>query len=204
MRILDAGCGPGGNRMILPEGADPVALDPSPVSLEMSRRYPYAARLRGDLTCLPFPDDTLDLVLALDVLEHLDDDAAGLAEIARTLRPGAPAVLAVPAFQSLWGLQDELAHHRRRYRRPGLLAAVRAAGLEVERATYFNALLLPAIWAGRRILRTVPHNLLSEAQIRVPGLNRPLRALFGGERHLLRLLDLPLGVSLFCLARKPS
>ena len=58
--------------------------------------------------------------------------------------------------------------------------------------------------AGRRILRSVPHDLESEAQIRVPGLNAPLRALLGGERHLLRLLDLPLGVSLYCLARKPS
>jgi SAM-dependent methyltransferase len=189
--------------MILPDGAAPVALDPSPASLEMSRRYPYGARLRGDLTRLPFPDGSLDLVLALDVLEHLDDDRAGLAEIARTLRPGARAVLAVPALQSLWGLQDELAHHRRRYRRPALVAAVRGAGLEVERATYFNTLLLPVIWAGRRVLRSVPHNLRSEAQIRVPGLNAPLRALFGGERHLLRLLDLPLGVSLFCLARRP-
>ena len=71
-------------------------------------------------------------------------------------------------------------------------------------ARHFNALLLPVIWAGRRVLRSVPHNLLSEAQIRVPGLNVPLRALFGGERHLLRLLDLPFGVSLFCLARRPS
>jgi SAM-dependent methyltransferase len=203
-RILDAGCGPGGNRTILPEEAGPVALDPSPLALELTRRYPYRARLRGDLTRLPFPDACLDLVLALDVLEHLDDEMAGLREIRRVLRPGGRAVLAVPAFRSLWGLQDRLAHHRRRYRRPRLVAALREAGLEVERSTYFNTFLMAPIWAGRQLLRVIPHHLQSEAQIALPGLNGPLRALFASERFLLRVLDLPFGVSIFCLARRPG
>jgi len=203
-RVLDAGCGPGGNRMILPAGASPVALDPSPLAIRLSRRYAYGSRLRGDLTRLPFPGGSFDLVLALDVLEHLDDEEAGLREVARVLRPGGRAAIAVPAFRALWGLQDRLAHHRRRYRRPALLRALRGAGLEAERSTYFNALMLPAIWAGRQLLRVVPHRLESEAQIAVPGLNGALRALFAAERHLLRLADLPFGVSIFCLARRPE
>jgi SAM-dependent methyltransferase len=190
--------------MILPEGAAVIALDPSPLALDFSRRYPYRSRLRGDLTRLPFPDAALDIVLALDVLEHLDDERAGVREIRRVLRPGGRAVIAVPAFRSLWGLQDRLAHHRRRYTRGALLRLVRGEGLEVERSACFNTFLLPPIWAGRQILRLLPHHLESEAQIAVPGLNAPLRALFASERFLLRFLDLPVGVSIFCLARRPA
>jgi hypothetical protein len=123
--------------------------------------------------------------------------------VRRVLRPGGSAFISVPAFLALWGLQDDLAHHRHRYRREELLRLIRDAGLEEERTTYFNTFLFLPTWVGRRILRLISPRIHSEAQINAPGVNALLRWLFSAERHLLRWLDLPFGVSIFCLARRP-
>ena len=156
----------------------------------------------GDICAMPWPDNSFDLVLATDVIEHVDDDATALAEINRVLRPGGVVLVTVPAFQSLWGLQDKVAHHKRRYRMAGLRDRVRGAGLRIERSFYFNYLLFPAIWAARRVLDVVKPKIGSENQINTPVVNAILGVIFRFDVATAPFLRLPFGVSALVRARK--
>jgi SAM-dependent methyltransferase len=205
-RALDVGCGTGANGPVLAAHAPfAIGIDASPVPLGLrgTDERGHAARLRGDATRLPFPDASFDLVCALDVLEHLDDDAAAARELHRVLRPGGVAVIFVPALRLLWGLQDEVSHHRRRYHRDELRGLVSGAGLRVERITFFNSLLFPPILAARLLMRVrPPRELKSENELGGPVVNAVLGAVFGAEAPLLDRVDFPVGVSLACLARR--
>jgi SAM-dependent methyltransferase len=152
---------------------------------------------------LPFADGAFDLVTALDVIEHIDDDVAALGELRRVLRPGGRLLVAVPAFTFLWGRQDEVSHHRRRYTRATLARALAQAGFAVVRESYFNTLLFPPIAAvrlGRRLLRR-PGRRQSDFELGPARLNGLLGAVFGAEAALVARTDLPFGVSLLALAR---
>ncbi len=201
--ILDAGSGPGGNRSILPASVRVYALDPALHSLRLSQVHPYEGWIQGDLTCLPIGTNSLDLVVVMDVLEHLDEDGRAADEIFRVLRPGGTVLVTVPAFQWLWGLQDRLSHHKRRYTKPQLLTLLGNSGFEIVRSTYFNTFMLGPIWLGRKLLDLLPHKLESEGQITMPGVNTLVRWLFSSERFFLRVMNFPFGVSIYCLAAKP-
>jgi SAM-dependent methyltransferase len=152
---------------------------------------------------LPFPDDAFDLVTTLDVIEHIDDDVAALAELRRVLRPGGRLLVAVPAFMFLWGKQDEVSHHRRRYTARTLRRALAQAGFGVDRTSYFNTILfLPvaAVRLGRRLVRR-PGARQSDFDLGPASLNRLLGAVFGVEASLVARRDLPFGVSVLALAR---
>jgi SAM-dependent methyltransferase len=203
-RVLDLGCGTGANGPVLAEnGRFVVGVDASSVPLGLGGARGHAGRLRGDALRLPFADRSFDLVVALDVLEHLDDDHAAARELGRVARPGAGLVVFVPALEILWGLQDDVSHHRRRYGRRGLIEAVQAGGFEVERTTFFNSLLFPPILAARLAMRLRrPATVESENQIGGPLANAVLGGIFGLEAPLLDRIDLPIGVSLACIARR--
>jgi SAM-dependent methyltransferase len=155
----------------------------------------------GTVEQIPFEDSSFDIVTALDVLEHLDDDQAGLTEMARILRPGGRVLLFVPAFMFLWGTQDDVSHHRRRYTLPGLKEAVRKSGLVVERATYANITFFLPILLGRTLMRLTGWRPESENNINVGPLNKLLGRILGAEGALLKRTNLPFGVSAICVAR---
>lgn len=205
-RALDVGCGTGANGPVLAAHATFAAgIDASPVPLGLrgTDERGHSARLRGDAGRLPFADASFDLVVALDVLEHLDDDAAAARELLRVLRPGGAAVIFVPALQLLWGLQDDVSHHRRRYHRAQLRDVMAGAGFQVQRVTFFNSFLFPPILAARLFMRLRPPKALkSENEVGGPLTNAILGAVFGAEAPLLDRIDLPVGVSLACLARR--
>jgi SAM-dependent methyltransferase len=201
-RILDVGCGTGANLEMLARYGDAEGVDLSPEALAFCRARGLTRVTEGAAEALPFADATFDLVTALDVVEHLDDDVAGLREMRRVLKVGGCALLFVPAFQWLWGVQDDVSNHRRRYTLAELRRAVAAAGLRVERATYANVTFLAPILFGRLLMRATGARPASENNLNVAALNGLLGRVLGAERHWLRRANLPVGVSAICVARK--
>ncbi|HEV7843088.1 MAG TPA: hypothetical protein VGO69_05290, partial [Pyrinomonadaceae bacterium] len=131
-----------------------------------------------------------------------DDDAAGLKEFRRVLRPDGRILLFVPAFMFLWGVQDDVSHHRRRYTLPELLKVVREAGFEIERSTYANITFFLPILLVRKFMRVTGIRTETENSIGISAFNGVLGRVFGAESSLLRHMNLPFGVSALCVARK--
>src|SRR2546423_6006091 len=133
-RILDVGCGTGANLQMLAQHGAAEGVDVSSEALEFCRARGLSKVKEGAAEALPYEDGSFDLVTGLDVVEHLDDDIAGLKEMRRVLRPRGRALLFVPAFMFLWGVQDDVSNHRRRYTLSTLRKSIEQAGLRIERA----------------------------------------------------------------------
>jgi SAM-dependent methyltransferase len=199
-RILDAGCGSGRNMVELARRGTVTGIELASQSLEVARARGAGAVLPGSLDeRLPFDDGAFDLAVALDVLEHLADDGAALAELARVVAPGGRVLVTVPQYGWLWGEHDVLAHHHRRYSRSVLVDRAAAAGLRPERVTAFNTLLLAPIAATRYVQRLRRRDEPASDLGRTPGgaVNTMLESLLTAEAALIaRGRDLPVGVSL--------
>jgi SAM-dependent methyltransferase len=212
-RLLDAGCGSG--RLL-----DELARLGSASGLELSEGSVALARQRGHedvhvgtVEALPWPDGAFDLVTCLDVIEHTPDDRATLRELRRVLAPAGRLVVTVPAYQALWSRHDVVNRHYRRYSRRMLYAAATEAGLRVERATSFNALLLAPAAAVRlaqrlrlRLRRTqvAPEDEhTSDVELTPPWLSPALELPLRLEAAWLRSgRTLPAGLSLLAVLRR--
>lgn len=203
-RLLDVGCGTGKNLEMLRTMARAEGVDVSDDALAFCKQRGLTDVQKGEIEGLPYRDGEFDLVTAFDVVEHLDDDVAGLREMRRVLKPGGRGVFFVPAFQFLWGVQDDVSHHRRRYTEPEFLRVVERAGFVVERSSYANATMFLPTFLGRALMKVTGFRPASENDVNVGALNKPLGALLGAERHWLTRSRLPFGVSIFCVARNPG
>ena len=201
-RILDVGCGTGANLLMLSQFGDAEGVDISEDALAFCRERGLANVKLGAAEKLPYDDGTFDLVTALDVVEHLDDDLGGLSEMRRVLRPGGRVLLFVPTFMFLWGVQDDVSNHRRRYRLPELRRVLEQAGFEVERTTYANITFFLPILLVRKLMRVTGIKAESENNITVSSLNGVLGKVLGAESAVLRYMNIPFGVSGLCVARK--
>jgi len=200
-RILDVGCGTGANLLMLSEYGEAEGVDISEDALAFCRERGLDKVRLGAGEKLPYEDGTFDLVTAFDVVEHMNDDLAGLREMRRVLRPGGRALLFVPTFMFLWGLQDDVSNHRRRYRLPQLRRLLEQAGFEIERTTYANITFFLPILVMRQLMRLTGVKAESENNINVTALNGVLGSVFGAESWLLKFMNLPFGVSGLCIAR---
>ena len=203
-RILDVGCGTGANLLMLSKYGDAEGVDISEDALAFCRDRGLDKVRLGAGEELPYDNGTFDLVTALDVVEHMDNDLAGLKEMRRVLRPGGRVLLFVPTFMFLWGLQDDVSHHRRRYRLSQLRRVLEKAGFEVERTTYANITFFIPIRLIRQLMRLTGIKAESENNINVSAFNGVLGKLLGAESWILRYMNLPFGVSGLCVARVKS
>jgi SAM-dependent methyltransferase len=205
-KILDVGCGTGFNLAYLRanEYTDVVGLDFSTEALGFCQPRQLTHLICADGLNPPLRHESFDLIMALDLIEHLEDDVLALRELARLLKPGGSLIIFTPAFQFLWGLQDEVSHHYRRYTATQLQQKIKTVGLSIRKLTYANTFLFPVIWAGRLALRLSNNNIqgTSENDLHPSWSNGLLQAIFSAEQPLLRHFDLPFGVSLFCIANK--
>ena len=208
-RLLEAGCGTGGNLAMLADFGRVSAFEPdAEARRHADAKGPFEVRDGRLPEEIPYPADGFDLVCAFDVLEHVDDDLGSLRAMARRLRPGGWLLLTVPAFPFLWSRHDETHHHKRRYVKRQLLERARKAGVTPVCVTYYNSLLFPLI-AGVRLCKKLlgaddaDGDGDDEAMPPRP-LNRLLATVFAWERHLIGRIPLPAGVSLLMLARRPE
>jgi SAM-dependent methyltransferase len=204
-KVLEAGCGPGGNLAMLKAFGEVTALEPDAESRAYASEKAgvpvEAGFLPGEL---PFKPGSFDLVCAFDVIEHVEDDAGAVAALAGLLKPGGRFVATVPGQPWMWSRHDELHHHKRRYRMAPFLRLFESAGLKIAKASYFNTLLFAPI-AAVRLLKMATRSTSADDDAMPPApINSLLAALFGAELGWLRRASLPAGVSIIAIAQRPT
>jgi len=203
--LLDVGCGTGINFSVLSKCGEAFSSDASEEALRFSRSRGTTGLVRSDLESLPFAASTFDVVTALDVLEHVDNDLAAMDEILRVIRTGGVLIITVPAYGFLWSEHDEALHHRRRYAASELRNKLTNAGFEVERITYYITFLFFPILLMRFVQSLSKKSIHAKtSHVILPAwLNSLLIGILAFERTLLRWMNFPFGVSIVCLAQKP-
>ncbi|MGE5561986.1 MAG: class I SAM-dependent methyltransferase [Bacillota bacterium] len=199
-RILEIGCGTGHNLEMLASFGEVDALE-----LDEEARAIAEKRLGRKVMSTPLPelagvpDRHYDLIAALDVIEHIDNDHAAVSAIAAKLKPGGKLVMTVPAHRWMWSAHDVVNHHKRRYSKQALRQLVEGSPLRLLKVGYFNSLLFPVAVAERLASRLRGKD---NADVKLPPapLNATLQAVFAAERHLVGRLPLPPGLSLFAVA----
>jgi SAM-dependent methyltransferase len=194
-RALDIGAAGGGNtRVLVQHGWDALVADYSETAVELARARGLQA-IHADACDLPLPDESFDLVLAFDVLEHIEDDGAAVRELTRVLKPGGTALITVPCDMALWSAHDVASGHVRRYSRESLCPLLTEHGLVLDRVWSWNVLLRPVV--ARRRKHTEGSDVMEMPFL----VNLGLTAVIVAERYL-PVKSLP-GVSLIARAHRP-
>ncbi|WP_400192624.1 class I SAM-dependent methyltransferase [Hymenobacter sp. B81] len=207
--ILEVGCSGGPLMLALGKAGytNLTGIDVSEAGIALARRRGLTRVSVMDGANLSFADESVDLLIASDVLEHIEDEGRALREWTRVLRPGGRIIVFVPAFQMLWSHHDVVNHHFRRYSAASLQTALRGAGLRVDRTSYWNAALFfptALVRLSQRLLgKRQPDDTQGDLKPLPAPLNQALSTLIKTENRLLRRVNYPLGVSVFALAHKP-
>ncbi|MDE2385744.1 MAG: class I SAM-dependent methyltransferase [Alphaproteobacteria bacterium] len=203
LRVLEAGCGTGGNLAMLSRFGkiDAFELDDEARAIAKTK-MPIDVKPGMLPDGIPFKPGSFDVVTAFDVIEHVEQDVASLGRLGEQLAPDGRLFMTVPALPWLWSKHDETHHHFRRYTKASLDETLRKAGLEPVRVSYFNTLLFPLI-AGLRLMRK-KLGITEVADDAMPGrfTNAVLKAVFGAESNVVGLVPLPIGVSLMAVAKR--
>ena len=203
-RVLDIGCGSGAlSATLLEAGCQVVSRDPSEHMVTMCRAHLERRGLVGDVAVGGVEsiagDASFDAVVALDVIEHIEDDVAALRAMRRALKPRGTLILSVPALSKLYGPKDVDVGHFRRYDKENLLRAVSAADLRVETCRYWNVLGVAPVFLsnlrGKRLTENVRYAKTSTAR----ALNRALGTWF---RYVENPIRWPIGLTLIVTARR--
>jgi SAM-dependent methyltransferase len=176
----------------------------------LGKQLPAVPLVQFDLTHCPLPDAFADVVVLLNVLEHIEDDEAAIAELFRIVRPGGSVIIEVPASSSLFDVYDRVLLHHRRYDMSALLARLRKAGFRVERKSHLGFLLYPAFYLSKRLnqLRYRAGSGIDEQAVisRMIKATRESSRLLGFvmrcERMMRRYMYLPFGIRCLVTCRK--
>lgn len=205
--ILDAGCGSGGNFNMLQKFGTIEGIEPDEFAAGLAREKNIAKKVMvGGLAYKgseQLQKNSYDLIVMTDVLEHIEKDEQALSEAYSLLKSGGHLVLTVPAHMFLWSQHDETHYHFRRYSKKELVIKLKDAGFIIKKASYYNFFLFPPI-ALIRFIKAKLHikEKSSDLSIPVAPVNTLLYNLFVGEKHLLKLFNLPTGVSLIAVCQK--
>lgn len=202
LEILDIGCGTGALLKELEDFGVCYGLDNSWQAIDFCKKGLIGNVKIGDATNIPYKDNKFDIVLAMDILEHIKDDELSIKEIRRVLKDGGLAIIFVPAFNFLWGKSDELGRHYRRYRLKDLKLKIKNNGFYIIKASYFNFFLFAPIMFARFFIRILSIPIKSENEIGIKSINSILYFIFYTESILFNYINFPFGVSAMVICRK--
>lgn len=201
--ILDIGCGSGLMLNALEDIGLTSGMDMSNEAIQFSKEIFGGPVKQGSLPQqVPYPENIFELITALDVIEHIDDDVASLEAIKNLLSPSGKAIITVPAYMFLWSQFDELNEHKRRYTLTELQQKLIKAGFHIEKISYFNTLLFPIVYIVRKLNNILGRDGASDVDMPGRLANHSLKAIFGLEKFLLRFCKLPFGVSILAVVSK--
>lgn len=208
MKILDSGCGCGYILPILNSYGEVSAMDFSQYAIEYAKKNFDGVIKEGDLNGhIPYEYNTFDLILSLDVLEHVPDDKLALKNLYNLLDINGKIVITVPAHMFLWSYHDENHMHKRRYNKSELRNKLKNSGFTIQYLSYYNTLLFIPITLVRIIKKTFVSNEIKCTDGNLPNkwLNKILYLIFISENFFIkRFICLPFGVSLIAVVEKEN
>jgi SAM-dependent methyltransferase len=202
LKILDVGCGTGALMKELGNYGEVYGLDFSEKAINFCKERGEKNLTLGSINKIPFEDNFFDVVVSLDVLEHIHDDVGAISEINRVLKKGGFSIVFTPAFMFLWGKTDQLSHHLRRYTLSGLKKKIRNEGLFIVRSSYFNTFLFLPILFVRVIVRLFKIKIKNENDLGSKFMNKIFYIIFYLESLFLKHISFPFGVSIMVVSKK--
>ncbi|MEI6668318.1 MAG: methyltransferase domain-containing protein [Acidobacteriota bacterium] len=210
LKLLDCGCGTGSNMRLLDTYGRAWGFDLTSSGLAIARSRGLDRVARASVAQVPFRSAAFDIVTSFDVLYCLESgvEQEAVAEMWRVLAPGGALVVNVAAMGILTGNHSVLSAELRRYSRASLRGLLERNGFQIEHLTYTNAALFPVTLAVRLAQRLMglaaEQDALGEISIPPAPVNAVLSGVLSAEARVQRVLSLPFGSSLLCLARKPA
>jgi SAM-dependent methyltransferase len=202
-KLYEIGCAYGGNFGVWSKFSDfCVGVDVKKECLESCKNLGYKEVILANAEDLAIiPSSVASVVVACDVLEHIENDEKALREMRRILKKGGILFLTAPAFEFLWGGADKLSLHKRRYSKRELEGKLKDAGFSIVRSAYFNTFLFLPVLISRILEKMLKLNPAIEYKPLPRFLNYILEKIFSFEAYLLKFLNFPFGVSLMIIAK---
>lgn len=196
-KIIDIGCATGSNLRLLKDMGfkNYLGLDNNILSKKFIESKNLGEVIIGDICNNNFDDKTFDLIIATDVLEHINDDNFALKEMRRILKDNGKIIITVPCFQSLWSIHDELVMHKRRYLKAELNAKILNNNFEIVESYYFNFLLFIPIYLHHKITKILKIKQVSNVELNNGFLNIIFKFIFNLDIKIARFLNPRFGVS---------
>lgn len=207
LKILDLASACGDNFPVCSKYGKTFGIDISPQAIEYCKQRNITSMVQGDAQKLPFKSNTYDVILALDVFEHLEDDMASLKEIVRVLKEDGTLIFNTPAFMALYSYHDIAFHHVRRYRRGELASKLASADLQIRKMTYWSFFIFPAVYIMRKFIHRIKDrdkNVQSDFHNKInPFVEKIIKSLVNIEVFLIKKnISFPFGVSIYGIAQK--
>ena len=206
LEILDVGCGTGGNYNLLKKYGEVKGIDASKTAIDLCKKNNFTNVVLGDCRNTGFDDSCFDLIIALDLLEHLEDEVGVLKEFKRILKAKGNIIVTVPAYKFIWSKHDENLHHKRRYLLKEIVSSLENNGFKVIKSSYIITFLAPIIVFIRLLENLLSHFFTltkKNSYIILPEvINDFFIKILYFEAWLIKYVNFPFGISIVCIGQK--